>query len=221
MTAASYLLRHGAIYANDDDYGTYMEPVLEKLNAHRGSWTGPLAVLNGWSSPITNPDQQLEELTPAGAEKAMSVARHLLARYPKLVPTTKKVYSDKKPRTKDTARAFMKAFPQDDIELIQIHREDEEFHSTVPHKACPAFTKAAGQKEMDRFVEQYTTGTLARLKPHTPVKLTSKDIVGLQQWCGYESSITGEESDLCGIFTPTDWMGTTPTTHCHCKTYPH
>merc|ERR1712093_133143 len=33
VTAASYLIRHAAIYANDKDYEAYMEPFIAKLNS--------------------------------------------------------------------------------------------------------------------------------------------------------------------------------------------
>lgn len=208
VSAASYLVRHSAIYANDDDYEMFIEPFLKKLDSsNRDHWTGSLSVFrNGWKTPIDNPDKQLEQLTPDGAESARKVAHHLLERYPDLVPTTKRIYSDTKARTRDTARAFIQSFPQkDEMELVQIDKNDG-FHAIIPHKSCPKFSKAAGDDEMNEFAHHYTNATILRLQPHSPVNLTAYDIIGLQQLCGYESAIDGRFSDLCEIFTPLEWL---------------
>ena len=205
VTAASYLVRHAAIYANDNDYETFMEPFLKNLNSsRRHGWTGPLELFQTWNSPYTDIDSQMEQITPDGAHISTKVGDHLLRRYPDLVPNTKKVYADKKSRTQDTAKAFVRAFPQE-VEVVQIST-DHEWQSTIPHKSCPNFTKKAGDKELAKFISYYTTGTLSRLQPHAPVHLTPNDIVGMQQLCGYESAITGQVSPICSIFTPTEWM---------------
>jgi hypothetical protein len=119
VTAASYLIRHAAIYANDDDYEQYIEPYIKKLNCtypsslsnkKRGGWKGPLSFFDKWENPINDPENQLEQITPQGIKDSKKVGKHLLSRYPKLVPTTKQIYADKKARTKDTAAAFVKCF---------------------------------------------------------------------------------------------------------------
>lgn len=208
VTAASYLIRHAAIYANDRDYEAYMEPILAKLDSTSG-WSGPLAFFSSWTSPIDDPENQMEKITPSGADDATAVGRHLLSLYPNLVPTCRTVYADKKSRTQDTAHAFVKGFPQhpDGVQVVEISETDE-FQSTIPHKYCPAFTKAAGDAELQRYIAHYTQPIIRRLSPHVPrgVNLTQEDIVGMQQLCGYESAITGRISKICGIFTDTEWM---------------
>lgn len=211
VTAASYLVRHAAIYANDVDYEKYIEPILKKMDStytaskkHRRGFLGPLAFLDTWQSPITDPANQLEEITPQGVKDAHQVAKHLLARYPKLVPTTKKIYADKKSRTQDTAAAFADVFPQH-VEVVKITLE-ESFHAQVPHKSCTKFSKAPGDAELAEFVKHYTNSTISRLQKYSPVPLVAYDIMGLQQMCGYESAITGKESKLCNVFTDDEWM---------------
>lgn len=140
VTAASYLVRHAALYANDNDYETYIEPFLARWDAAKGKgWSGPLAFLRKWENPIDDPENQMEQITPTGARDATEVGKHLLKHYPHLISTVKRINHDKKARTKDTARAFAKAFPHD-VKLVQISSEGE-FHSTIPHKYCPKFTK--------------------------------------------------------------------------------
>lgn len=112
MTAASYLIRHAAIYATDDDYERYIEPFLVKLNSTYGpktfsgkkrkGWKGPLSFFDKWKTPIPDPENQLEQMTPQGVKDSKKLGKHLLSRYPKLIPTTKRIYADKKARTQDT-----------------------------------------------------------------------------------------------------------------------
>jgi len=214
VTAASYLIRHAAIYANDDDYETYIEPFIKKLNStytssltskKRKGWKGPLSFFEKWENPIDDPDNQLEQITPQGIKDSKKVGKHLLSRYPKLVPTTKRIYADKKARTKDTAAAFVKVFPQE-VEVVEINLNRSSFNAQDPHKACKAFSKKPGNDELEVFMSHYTIPIIGRLQRFSPVKLEETDVVGLQQLCGYESAIRGKKSDICGVFTDSEWM---------------
>jgi len=159
-----------------------------------------MSFIEDWVNPINDPENQMEKLTPSGIQDSVRVGRHLLSRYPDLVPTTKKIYTDKKDRTKDSAKAFVRAFPQDNVEIVEISTEDE-FHAQIPHKSCDKFTKAAGDAEFGNYTELYTKAIVARLQPYSPVKLGMSDIVGMIQLCGYESAITGGVSLFCDMFT--------------------
>ena len=219
VTAASYLIRHAAIYANDDDYEKYIEPFLQKLDStysrysvyhllprqRRKGWNGPLSFFEKWRNPIDDPENQLEKITPQGVLDSKKVGKHLLSRYPSLVPTTKKIYADTKSRTKDTAEAFVQSFPQN-VEVVEIDLNRTSFHAQNPHKACKAFSKKPGQAEQERFMSFYTQPILQRLQPHSPVGLTQSDIMGMQQLCGYESAINGRKSDICDVFFDDEWM---------------
>ncbi|CCD54233.1 similar to histidine acid phosphatase [Botrytis cinerea T4] len=213
VTAASYLVRHAAIYANDNDYETYIEPFLKKLDStyatksgrKRQGWTGPLSFFGKWQTPIDDPKNQMEQITPQGIKDSKKVSKHLLSRYPKLVPTTKRIYADKKSRTQDTAKAFGSIFPQK-VEIVEIGTNRSSFHSQVPHKACDAFTKKPGDEELQTFLATYAPSIIARLQQYSPVQLGNYDIMGLQQMCGYESAINGKISKICDVFTDDEWM---------------
>ena len=141
VDAASYLIRHSAIYCNDDEYQTYIKPFLYQLEKHRGGFSGPLEFLNRWHSPID--ENRLEEITPSGAVDAGKMGSHLVQRYPHLAPTVKRVIADLKSRTFDTARAMMKVFPDgEDIEIVRINKRElnNATRAILPHKACSAFT---------------------------------------------------------------------------------
>ncbi len=125
VTAASYLIQHAAIYANDDDYERYIEPFLKKLNSTSAS-TLFGKKQKGWAGPLSS-------------------------RYPKLIPTTKRIYADKKARTKDTAAAFVKVFPQE-VEIVEVNLNRSSFNAQDPHKACKAFSKKPGNDELQNFM---------------------------------------------------------------------
>jgi hypothetical protein len=214
VTAASYLIRHAAIYANDDDYERYIESFIKKLDGtgtstlfgkKRKGWKGPLSFFDKWKNPIDDPENQLEQITPQGIKDSKQVGKHLMSRYPKLVPTMKRIYADKKARTKDTAAAFVKVFPQE-VEVVEINLNRTSFHAQDPHKACKAFSKKPGNDELETFMSHYTIPVIGRLQSFSPVKLEEKDIMGLQQLCGYESAIRGKKSDICDVFTDSEWM---------------
>lgn len=206
ITAASYLVRHASIYANDDEYEEYIKPLLFKIEKHRGGFTGDLAFLNQWHSPIL--EDKLEDITPAGKDDARGVGEHLVQRYPELVKTTKRILADKKPRTYDTAVALAGAFPKSkDIEIVRVLRDvNGSMDALVPHKSCPAFSKEPGKDEMAEFISNYAPSVSERLEDNMSFKLEDKDVVGLQSLCGYQSAIEGSRSPICGIFTDSEWM---------------
>ena len=206
VTAASYLIRHAAIYANDDEYEEYIKPFLWKLEKHREGWSGPLEFMSSWISPIL--EDHLEDITPSGAEDAQKVGSHLVKRYPKLAPTVKKILADKKPRTFDTAVALAKAFPHhEDVEIVRIiHNHNGSLDALNPHKTCPAFNKNPGTQEMADYVHHYAPYVSERLRTFTPFELSDNDVVGLQSLCGYESAIKGQRSLICQVFRDDEWF---------------
>lgn len=206
VTAASYIIRHGAIYSNDDEYDEYIKPFLFKLEKHRQGWTGLLSFLEKWQSPIL--EDKLEELTPSGAADAEKVGKHLLERYEDLVLNTTRILADKKSRTYDTATNFTKAFPHhDEIEVVRItENKNGSMESLIPHKSCKNFNKKPGTKDQHKFIDVYGSSASSRLQRFTPFKLSPKDIVAMQSICGYESAILGKRSPLCPVFTDAEWM---------------
>lgn len=209
VNAASYLIRHGAIYANDDEYEDFIKPFLYKLEKHRGGFSGPLEFLNKWQSPID--ENHLEDLTPSGAGDAQNVGAHIAKRYAHLANSVKRVIADTKPRTYDTAKNFIKPFPDDDnIEIVRFNKKNlnNGTRALLPHKACSAFSKSPGKEEQQEFVDVYATPISKRLSPYTPeqYQLTPLDVLAMQSICGYESAILGKRSPLCPVFSDSEWL---------------
>lgn len=206
VTSASYIIRHGAIYANDDEYEEYIKPFLWKLEKHRQGWSGPLAFMEKWQSPIL--EDKLEDLTPSGAIEAEKMGKHFLEHYSDLILQTSRVLADKKPRTYDTAQNLIKAFPHNNsMEIVRVTKnENGSMESLIPHKSCENFSKEPGTKEQHAFIDVYGASVSKRLAPMMPFELTPNDVVGFQMLCGYESAIIGDRSDICAIFTDAEWM---------------
>ncbi|KPM37970.1 hypothetical protein AK830_g8586 [Neonectria ditissima] len=209
VTAASYLIRHAAIYANDAEYEDYIQPFLFKLEQHRGAFSGPLEFLNHWYSPID--EDHLEDVTPSGKKDAEQVGHHLVKRYRNLASSVKRAVADTKARTYDTAKAFLHAFPADgNIEIARFDKEDlnDGTRALLPHKACSKFSKEPGTKEQLEFLSVYGKQVSRRLSPHTPddYDLDPKDVFALQSLCGYESAIRGKRSPLCALFSDAEWL---------------
>jgi hypothetical protein len=206
VTAASYLIRHGAIYANDGEYEQFIKPFLERLDQHRGHWGGPLSFLNEWRSPIV--EDKLEDLTPSGMHDARVVGQHIANRYSEIVNSTRRILADKKSRCYDTAQAFITRFPKNEsIEIVKVHKpKDGSIDPTIPHKTCSAFEKTPGDSAFAEFVAHYAADVRARLQEFLPYKLEDTDVVAMQSICGYESGITAKRSPLCDVFTDDEWM---------------
>nr|RBQ98297.1 hypothetical protein FVER53263_11874 [Fusarium verticillioides] len=209
VTAASYLIRHAAIYANDAEYDDYIKPFLYKLEKHRGDFSGPLEFLNKWYSPIE--ENHLEDVTPSGKVDAKKVGHHLAKRYRHLASSVKRVIADTKDRTYDTAKAFLQAFPEDgNIEITRFDKKklNNGTRALLPHKACSKFSKSPGTEQQQKFVKNYASGVAKRLRPYTPddYELDPFDVFALQSICGYESAIRGKKSPICGLFSDAEWL---------------
>ncbi|KAF2127718.1 histidine acid phosphatase-like protein [Dothidotthia symphoricarpi CBS 119687] len=206
VTAVSYIIRHGAIYANDKEYAEYIKPFLWKLEQQRQGWSGPLAFMEKWQSPIL--EDKLEDLTPSGAVAAEKMGRHFMEHYPDLIPDTQRVLTDKKSRTYDTAKNLIKAFPHsEEMEIVRVTKnENGSMEALIPHKSCQAFNKDPGTKEQKEFINIYGASVSKRLAPMMPFELTPNDVVGFQMLCGYESAIVGKRSEICALFTDAEWM---------------
>ncbi|KAI9172779.1 Acid phosphatase PHO1 [Paramyrothecium foliicola] len=209
VTAASYLIRHAAIYANDAEYEDYIQPFLYKLEKHRGGFKGPLEFLNDWYSPID--EDHLEDVTPSGKGDAKQVGQHLVKRYRHLASSVKRVIADTKARTYDTAKAFLETFPENgNVEITRFDKKNlnDGTRALLPHKACSKFTKEPGTKQQLEFLDVYGKQVSRRLSPYTPddYELEPKDVFALQSICGYESAIRGERSPICAIFSDAEWL---------------
>ncbi|CAF4454737.1 unnamed protein product, partial [Adineta steineri] len=111
----AYLIRHGSVYVDDYDYDYIINPFLKRLSKAVKyvdfSKLPKLSFLNKWTSPITNPKQQIERLTKSGIFEALELGMKLSYRYEKLLPkvnqTSFKIWTSSSKRTKQSALAII------------------------------------------------------------------------------------------------------------------
>ncbi|KXJ85709.1 histidine acid phosphatase [Microdochium bolleyi] len=209
---AAYLVRHGAIYANDFDFEEYMEPFLEKLgNKTNIDWsrTPGLNFLADWKPPVTEAETSL--LTRVGRLQATQLGVDLDFRYPNL-KKPKQVWTSSAERTFLSAQSLVRGLEaeNDDIKVISVFEGKESgADSLTPYKSCPAYSSSAGSEQASELQEKFATPILERFNDLTnnEFNFTVNDVFGMMQLCGYETVIRGR-SPFCDLdlFTPDEWL---------------
>ncbi|RAL00140.1 putative histidine acid phosphatase [Aspergillus ibericus CBS 121593] len=209
VTRAAYLVRHAAIYANDFDYETYIEPFVDKLRNTTQNWagTGSLSFLTNWTAPIT--DDHLEKLTRVGLQEATTLGAQFRQRYPDL--HTDKVWASTAERTTKSAQGFITGYThnQTHLDLVSVAESDTTgADSLTPYKSCPAYSSSYGSSYEETFINHYTAAITARLNLLAPTfNFTSDDITAMFELCGYETVIRGS-SPFCSstLFSSSEWL---------------
>lgn len=161
VTRAAYLVRHAAIFANDFDYETYIEPFIEKLSNTTVDWSKVpvLSFLATWQNPITDAEQEM--VTRAGKLEATKLGVDIAQKYQGLrIP--KKIWASTAERTTKSAKSFASglALDPDDITVEQVYEGEEDgANSLTAYDSCPAYSSSAGS-------DQSTVGSKATLDCH-------------------------------------------------------
>ncbi|KAH9851950.1 phosphoglycerate mutase-like protein [Lenzites betulinus] len=216
VTKATYIVRHSNIYANDFDYETYLSPFLEKLANYTNKpafKTSPdLAFLASYSSPITNETEQIEKMTPSGGDAAAAFAGVIQSTYPNLLNSTTsqagafRVWAASASRDVDTASSFISGLGNNATLVTVNEGENDSADSLTPHTACPAFDASMGSVQSGAWQQTYTAPLIERFNAVAPgFNFTLTDIVGMQQFCGYDTVIRNQ-SDFCAAFTADEWL---------------
>ncbi|KAN0115225.1 phosphoglycerate mutase-like protein [Hyaloscypha variabilis] len=171
VTRAACLIRHAAIYANDFDYETYIEPFVQKLSNTTVNWsTIPvLSFPSTWTNPLTDAEQEMQ--TRAGKLEATKLGVEIAQRYQAL-RTLEKIWTSTAERTVKSAKSLAAGLADDasDIEVVQISDGEEEVaDSLTPYESCPAYSSSAGSDQSDAAV------------PSAPFSLLTPN-----EWLGFE-----------------------------------
>lgn len=215
VTRAAYLVRHAAIYANDFDYESYIEPFVTKLEASQASnssvnWDNShaLSFLTTWTSPIE--DEDIENLSKVGSLEAMKLGVDVYQRYQGF-KQPKKVWTSSAERTQLSAESFVEglAIKQNGTSIVDIGEYKQTgADSLTPYKACPAYSSSRGSNESMVFQKKYTAPIISRFRSEiSNFNWTASDIYGMQQLCGYETVIRGS-SPFCSLdlFSANEWL---------------
>lgn len=209
VTKAAYLIRHAAINANDFDYETYLEPFTDKLKNTTVDWSRipGLSFLSTWTPPDL---EEQERVTRSGKLEASQLGVQISFRYPKL-RLPKRVWTSTAERTVVSAKGLVRGLEPDEnqISLVQIYEGEESgADSLTPYKACPAYSSSRGSEQSQAYAKRYTAPILARFRALAPqFNWTSNDVIGMQEWCGYDTVVRGS-SPFCSesLFSADEWL---------------
>ncbi|KZV93276.1 phosphoglycerate mutase-like protein [Exidia glandulosa HHB12029] len=219
VTRATYLFRHTDIFANDFEYENQLAPFLYKLGnftdrAAFAEGNSPLAFLANWTSPISDPENQIEEVTDSGKRDAQKLGGVIAQRHQALLANSTgefKFWVSDADRDLDTAHAFVQGFDGklDNATLVIVEEGEEQgANSLTPHESCPNWDTAVGTPPMKNFLQTYAPAVAARLDGLAAPNFnwTSDDVFAAQSLCGYDTVIRGTESPFCGLFTESEWL---------------
>lgn len=157
VTRAAYLIRHAAIFANDFDYETYIDPFVQKLPNTTVDWSKvpALAFLATWKTPITDAEQEM--LTRSGKLEATKLGVELAQRYQEL-RTPEEIWTSTAERTLKSAQSFTQGLANDasDISIVQVYEGEEDgANSLTPYESCPAYSGSAGSTQSTVRISPY------------------------------------------------------------------
>ncbi|KAF4627143.1 hypothetical protein G7Y89_g11012 [Cudoniella acicularis] len=210
VARAAYLIRHAAIFANDFDYESYIEPFVQKLSNTAVDWSKVpvLSFLATWQNPITDAEQEM--LTRSGKLEATKLGVDVAQRYQGL-RTPKNIWTSTAERTVKSAKSFSTGIAgvASDIDIVQISEgEKEGANSLTPYEGCPAYSSSAGSKQATELLNIYTKPVTARFNTAAPAfNFTATDIYAMSLLCGYETVIRGSFS-FCSlsVLSPNEWL---------------
>ncbi|CAF3331496.1 unnamed protein product [Rotaria socialis] len=218
VNKAVYLVRHGSIYVNDNDYFLTIEPFLQRLKNSSYyvdfSNSTELAFLTHWTSYILNSKEQIEKLAKLGFVESFNFGARLAHRYPHLLPVKKdasfKVWGSSANRTLRSAEALfagLYAGHETIGNVVSIlEGRDQGANTLTPRRTCPIFNTSHAFKLSDEWLKYYTVPIIARLNAKgSGFQFTPKDVLAMQELCGYETIIRGS-SAFCEIFTSEEWL---------------
>ena len=215
---AVYIVRHGSIYANDYDYNETIVPFLDRLKnfTHHTDFNyfKEFAFLTNWTSPIANPDEQVEQLTRSGALEAFNLGTKLAYRYPHLLNKSKthsfKIWTSKAARTWQSALMILQGlnggrYSKD--QLVNVSEAKTRGANTLtPKETCPRFKGSWGSKQAETWLKHYSRSIIERFHRLLPTVFWSPDdILAMQELCAYELVIRGS-SPFCSLFSAEDWL---------------
>ncbi|KAI0734821.1 histidine phosphatase superfamily, partial [Fomitopsis betulina] len=219
-THATYLVRHADIYGNDYEYEHIIAPFVYKLGnfSDKQVFSGnpALSFLTNWTSPIDDPDAELEKVTGSGKQDAAALGAIFAQRYSGILggqgEDSWKIWAAVATRDQDTSIAFASGFNQSihNVSLVIIDEGKSQFANTLtPHESCDAFDTSIGSDEEKAFVQTYAPTVATRLNSlvNSLFNWTASDVFAAQSLCGYDTVIRNMTvSGFCNLFSESEWL---------------
>ncbi|TFY67063.1 hypothetical protein EVJ58_g1861 [Rhodofomes roseus] len=220
VTRATYLVRHADIYGNDYEYEHIIAPFLYKLGnfSDKQAFSGNsfLSFLSNWTSPIDDPDAEIEKVTDTGKQDAAALGAVFAQRYQDILGINDedsfKVWTAAATRDQETSKAFVQGFnaSMDNVTLVIVDQGESQFANTLtPHQSCDTFDSGIGSDEEMSFINTYAPSIAARLNGlvDSSFNWTASDVFAAQSLCGYDTVIRNMTvSGFCNLFSESEWL---------------
>ncbi|KAF2677199.1 phosphoglycerate mutase-like protein [Lentithecium fluviatile CBS 122367] len=207
--------RHGSRYP---DTGAYKEwtDLYYRIQA-AGNLTitdSKLAFLSSWKPVLTDPDQQIAQLSTTGYKELYDMGATFRLRYSHLYDYNTNLtlwanYYKSSPRVRDSARLFARGFlgpnATDLGTIYALNSSDSRsfMNSLATSDLCPTYSDSGGSPYKDTWDSHYLPPIQNRLNGHIhgSFNLTQTDVSIIPYLCGFETQITGGTSPFCSVFT--------------------
>jgi acid phosphatase len=211
---AAFFSRHGSRYP---DRGAYNEWANLSSRIDAGQFTvrdSKLAFLLTWKPVLTNPDQQIAQISTTGYKELYDMGCTYRLRYPNLyaynTPLTLWAnYYTSGPRVRDSARLFARGFlgpnatDLGSIYALNGSASASFMNSLAPSDLCPAFSDNSGGAHKATWDAIYLPPIQKRLNKLITgsFQFTQSDVSIIPYLCGFETQIMGSTSPWCSLLT--------------------
>ncbi|KAJ4334528.1 hypothetical protein N0V95_009139 [Ascochyta clinopodiicola] len=212
---AAFFSRHGSRYPDNGAYNEWTD-LYDRVQAASNLTVSDksLEFLKTWKPVLSDPSNQISQLSPTGYKELTEMGATWRLRYPDLYDyntpfTLWANYYKSGPRVRDSARLFSQGFLGPNATALgtiyALNSSDPTswMNSLATSDLCKAYNDAGGSPYKDVWDSIYLPPIRARLnaKIQGGFNFTQWDVSIIPYLCGFETQITGRRSPFCDIFT--------------------
>lgn len=212
---AAFFSRHGSRYPDNGAYNEWTN-LFDRIQAASNLTISDksLAFLKTWKPVLSDPSNQIGQISTTGYRELTSMGANWRLRYPDLydynTPFTMWAnYYKSGPRVRDSARMFAHGFLGPNATTLgtihALNASDPRSwgNSLATSDLCTAYNDNGGSPYTDIWANIYLPPIRARLNAgiHGNFNLTQSDVSIIPYLCGFETQITGRRSPFCDVFT--------------------
>ena len=209
---AAFTSRHGSRYPDPSAYQQWQN-LSTKIHSANFTASGSLAFLSTWQPVLSDPAQQLSQLSQGGWKELYDMGVTYRLRYPQLYTdnTPFALWSNlypAAPRVVDSARLFARGFLGPNATTLgtvyTLNSSDPRSlaNSLGPSDLCPNYDDDSGGTNATTWANTYLPPIVTRLNGLLSGSLTfdAADVSLFPYLCGFETQIKGTTSPWCGVF---------------------
>ncbi|KKY23667.1 putative acid phosphatase [Diplodia seriata] len=212
---AAFVSRHGSRYPDTGAYAEWTALEAKIKNATFTTNATALQFLHTWTPVLTNPAQQIAQLSPTGRKELLVMGASYRATYPTLFESPFTLWANayaSSPRVLNSARLFAHgylgptnttALSSSSIYLLNATDPRSLANSLATSNLCPAYTDNGGGPDKDAWDATYLPPATARINALLKGDLVfaPSDVGIFAYLCGFETQIAETRSPWCGVLT--------------------